>query len=41
MLDAGGGIPGSTIVTTIARNGTEVGLRVSGLGSRWFTAPAP
>jgi hypothetical protein len=41
MLDAGSGVAGSTIVTTIARNGTEVGIRVSGLGGRWFTAPAP
>jgi hypothetical protein len=41
MLDAGGGIPDSTVVTTIARNGTEVGIRVSGLGDTWFTAPAP
>jgi hypothetical protein len=41
MLDAGSGVAGSTIVTTIARNGTEVGIRVSGLGARWFTAPAP
>jgi hypothetical protein len=41
MLDAGSGIPDSTIVTAIARNGTEVGIRVSGLGERWFTAPAP
>ncbi len=41
MLDAGSGIDGSTIVTTIARNGYEAGIRVSGLGDRWFTAPAP
>jgi len=41
MLDAGNGIPDSTIVTTIARNGTEVGIRVSGTGQQWFTAPAP
>ncbi len=41
MLDAGAGIPESTVVTTIARNGTEVGIRVSGLGDAWFTAPAP
>ena len=41
MLDAGAGIPDSTIVTTIARNGTEVGIRVSGTGGQWFTAPAP
>jgi hypothetical protein len=25
----------------MARNGTDFGLRVSGLGDRWFTAPAP
>lgn len=40
MTLAGHGIPGSTIVTTMARNGTDFGIRVSGLGDRWFTAPA-
>ncbi len=25
----------------MARNGTEFGIRVSGLGDRWFTAPSP
>ena len=40
MMDAGHGIAGSTLVTTMARNGTEFGIRVSGLGDRWFTAPA-
>ena len=30
----------STIVTVMARNGTEFGIQVSGLGDRWFTAPA-
>jgi hypothetical protein len=30
----------STIVSTMARNGTEFGIKVSGLGDRWFTAPA-
>ena len=25
----------------MARNGTEFGIRVSGLGDEWFTAPAP
>ena len=29
-----------TIVYTMARNGTEFGIRVAGLGNRWFTAPA-
>src|SRR3972149_2682283 len=31
----------STIVTAMCRNGTEFGVRVSGLGDEWFTAPAP
>jgi len=35
------GVPNSTLVTTIARNGVETGIRVSGLGDLWFTAPAP
>ncbi len=39
-MDAAHGIPGSTMVTTMARNGTEFGIRVSGLGDRWFTGPA-
>ncbi len=30
----------STIVYTMARNGTKFGIRVSGIGNRWFTAPA-
>src|SRR5262249_32003224 len=33
------GIEDSTVVATMARNGTEFGIRVSGLGDRWFTAP--
>jgi len=41
MLDAGSGVEHSTIVTAIARNGVETGIRVSGTGERWFTAPAP
>lgn len=39
-LDPASGIEYSTIVTTMARNGTEFGIRVSGLGGRWFTGPA-
>ena len=35
------GIEHSTVVTAMCRNGTEFGLRVSGLGDDWFTAPAP
>ena len=34
-------IPYSTIVSVMSRNGVEFGIRVSGLGDRWFTAPAP
>jgi hypothetical protein len=40
MADAGHGVEGSTIMTTMARNGTDLGIRVSGLGDRWFTGPA-
>jgi hypothetical protein len=39
MVDAAHDIKGSTIVTVMARNGTNFGIRVSGLGDRWFTAP--
>jgi hypothetical protein len=34
------GIPGSSLVTTMARNGTDFGIRVSGTGDEWFTGPA-
>jgi hypothetical protein len=40
MADAAHGTEGSTVVSTMARNGTDFGIRVSGLGDRWFTAPA-
>ena len=39
-VDAAANIEGSTIVTVMARNGTDFGIRVSGLGDRWFTGPA-
>lgn len=39
MADAAHNVEGSTIVSTMARNGTDFGIRVSGLGERWFTAP--
>ena len=41
MLDAAHGVAGSSLVTAMARNGVDFGERVSGLGKRWFTAPAP
>jgi hypothetical protein len=40
MLEPAKGIPYSTVVTTMARNGVEFGIQVSGLGGEWFTAPA-
>ncbi|MDE3088324.1 MAG: DUF1116 domain-containing protein [Chloroflexota bacterium] len=40
MADAAHGIAGSTVVTTMARNGTDFGIRISGLGDQWFVAPA-
>ena len=33
------GIEGSTIVTAMSRNGTDFGIRVSGTGDAWFSAP--
>ncbi len=39
MADAAHGVEGSTIVTVMARNGTDFGIRISGLGDRWFSAP--
>ncbi len=40
LCDPAHGVAGSTLVTTMARNGTDFGIRVSGLGDRWFTAAA-
>ena len=39
MCDAAHGVEGSTLVTAMARNGTDFGIRVSALGERWFTGP--
>jgi hypothetical protein len=39
MADAAHGVEGSTVMTTMARNGTELGIRISGLGDKWFTGP--
>jgi len=39
IMDPVKGIAASTIVTAMSRNGTEFGIRVSGTGERWFTAP--
>jgi hypothetical protein len=40
MLEPAEGIPGCSIVTVMARNGTDFGLRIAALPERWFTAPA-
>lgn len=38
--DAARGVPGSSMVVAMARNGTDFGIQVSGTGDRWFTGPA-
>ena len=40
MCDAAAGIPGSSLVTVMARNGVNFGVRLSGTGDQWFEAPA-
>ncbi len=40
-MDSASGINKSTIVTALTRNGTDFGIKISGLGKEWFTAPAP
>ena len=41
IADPAMGIEYSTVVTAMCRNGIEFGIRVSGLGEEWFTAPSP
>ena len=40
MSDAAHGVPGSSLVTVMARNGVKFGVRLSGTGDQWFQAPA-
>jgi hypothetical protein len=40
MLEPAEGVEGSTIVTVMARNGTDFGILVGSMPDRWFTAPA-
>jgi hypothetical protein len=40
MCDAAAGVEGSSMVTTMARNGVNFGVRLSGTGDAWFEAPA-
>jgi hypothetical protein len=39
LMDPVRGIPNSTVVTAMCRNGTDFGIHVSATGDRWFTAP--
>lgn len=39
-MDAAHGIEYSTLVTAMARNGVDFGIKVSGLGNQWFVGPA-
>ena len=39
-MDAAYGVENSTVVTAMARNGVDFGIRVSGTGDQWFTGPA-
>ena len=39
MMDPVKNIEGSTVVTAMSRNGTNFGIKVSGLGDEWFEAP--
>jgi hypothetical protein len=40
MALAGANVPRSSLVVTMARNGVDFGIRVSGTGDQWFVAPA-
>jgi hypothetical protein len=40
MTDAAHEVPGSSMVTVMARNGVNFGIRLSGTGDQWFQAPA-
>jgi hypothetical protein len=39
ITDPARGVEASSVVTAMSRNGTDFGIRVSGLGDAWFTAP--
>jgi hypothetical protein len=41
MLDAAHGVPASSLVTAMSRNGVRFGIRLSGTGDQWFEAPSP
>jgi hypothetical protein len=39
VADPARGIEASSLVTAMSRNGTDFGIRVSGTGDTWYTAP--
>jgi hypothetical protein len=39
IMDPVKNIPYSTVVTTMSRNGTNFGIKISSLGEQWFEAP--
>jgi hypothetical protein len=41
IIDAARDIEWSSVITAMSRSGTDFGIRVSGLGDRWFVSPAP
>jgi hypothetical protein len=38
--DAIKGFPNSTVISCMARNGVDTGIRIAGLGDEWFVAPS-
>lgn len=40
MLEPAEGIEGATVLTMMARSGTDFGIRMAGMPDRWFVAPA-
>lgn len=39
VMDSAGAITEGTVVTAMCRNGKDFGIRISGMGNEWFTAP--
>ena len=39
IVDCARKVTRGTVVTTMARNGRDFGIRISGMGDEWFTAP--
>lgn len=39
-MAAAKGVPGSTLVVAMARNGTDFGIQLAGTGEQWYSGPA-